>query len=48
MIDSHHLLRAFSIRGTALNDLWHVIFSQQSFEKDTVYSHFIDEEKEPQ
>ena len=49
MIDSYHLLRAVSMLGAELSYLWHVIFSQQSCgRKNTIYSHFIDEENEPQ
>lgn len=46
MIDSYHVLRAFSMLGAGLSYLWHMIVPQQSCEKDTIYSHFIDEENE--
>lgn len=32
--------------GAGLSYLWHMIVPQQSCEKDTIYSHFIDEENE--
>lgn len=47
MIDSYHLLMAFSMLGTGLSYLWHVIVPQQPCEKDAIDSHFIDEEDEP-